>query len=134
MKLSDLEKLKQSGKIKDYTETGSSKKPLKSKYGNKKTEVDNILFDSNKEAGRYIQLRFLKNAGYIKDLEMQVPYELTVNGERVASYIADFRYYDVETGKTIIEDVKSSFTRKLPVYRLKKKLMKSIHGVDITET
>jgi hypothetical protein len=31
MTLSELEKLKQSGKIKDYTETGSSKKPLRSK-------------------------------------------------------------------------------------------------------
>jgi hypothetical protein len=134
MTLKDLEKLKQSGKIKDYQETGSSKKPLKSKYGNEKTQVDNILFDSQKEAGRYLQLRYLKNAGKIKDLEMQVPYELSVNGEKVASYVADFRYYDVETGKTIIEDVKSSFTRKLPVYRLKKKLMKSIHGVEIVET
>jgi hypothetical protein len=134
MKLSDLEKLKQSGKIKDYTETGSSKKPLKSKYGNKKTEVDGIVFDSIKESGRYIQLRYLKNAGKIKDLMLQVPFELSVNGEKVAYYVADFQYYDVETGQTIVEDVKSSHTRKLPVYRLKKKLMKSIYNITIVET
>jgi hypothetical protein len=134
MKLSDLEKLKQSGKIKDYQETGSSKKPLKSKYGNKKTEVDGIVFDSIKESGRYIQLRYLKNAGKIKDLMLQVPFELSVNGEKVASYVADFQYYDIETGQTIVEDVKSSHTRKLPVYRLKKKLMKSIYNITIVET
>jgi hypothetical protein len=134
MKLSDLEKLKQSGKIKDYTETGSSKKPLKSKYGNKKTEIDGIVFDSIKESGRYIQLRYLKNAGKIKDLMLQVPFELSVNGEKVAYYVADFQYYDVETGQTIVEDVKSSHTRKLPVYRLKKKLMKSIYNITIVET
>jgi hypothetical protein len=133
MTLKDLEKLKQSGKIKDYQETGSSKKTLRSKYGNEKTEVDGILFDSIKESGRYLQLRYLVKLGQIKDLRMQVPYELTVNGEKVASYVSDFVYYDIATGETIVEDVKSIFTRKLPVYRLKKKLMKSIYGITIAE-
>ena len=32
-----------------------------------------------------------------------------------------------------LEDVKSAFTRKDPVYRLKNKLMKACHGIDIRE-
>jgi hypothetical protein len=30
-------------------------------------------------------------------------------------------------------DVKSDVTRKHPVYRIKKKLMKAVHGIDIRE-
>jgi hypothetical protein len=131
MKLSDLEKLKQSGKIKDYTETGSSKKPLKSKYGNKKTEVDGIVFMSQREAGRYIALRYLKNAGKIKDLKLQVEYELNDGGTHSLKYIADFQYYDIETGKVIVEDSKGY---KTPVYKKKKRLMLKVHGIEIVET
>jgi hypothetical protein len=131
MTLKDLEKLKQSGKIKNYQETGSSKKPLKSKYGNEKTEIDGIVFDSIKESGRYIQLRYLKNAGLIKDLKLQVEYELNPGGTHSLKYIADFVYYDVETGETKVEDVKGFRTA---VYRKKKKLMLKVHGITIHET
>jgi hypothetical protein len=33
----------------------------------------------------------------------------------------------------VVEDVKSKATRKIAVYRLKKKLMKQIHGLTIKE-
>jgi hypothetical protein len=29
--------------------------------------------------------------------------------------------------------VKSAFTRKLPVYRIKRKLMKAVYGIEIRE-
>ena len=41
------------------------KKPRKSKYGNIKTRVDGILFDSKKEAKRYLELKLLEKAGRI---------------------------------------------------------------------
>jgi hypothetical protein len=131
MTLKELEKLKQSGKIKDYQETGSSKKPLKSKYGNEKTEIDGIVFDSIKESGRYIQLRFLKKMGYIKDLRLQVPYELNPGGTHSYKYYADFVYYDVQTGQTIVEDAKGA---KTATYKKKRKLMLKVHGITIHET
>jgi ribosomal protein S8 len=131
MKLSDLEKLKQKGFIKDYTETGSSKKTLKSKYKNERTEVDGIVFMSQREAGRYIALRYLKNAGKIKDLKLQVEYELNPGGTHSLKYIADFQYYDIETGQTIVEDCKGFRT---PVYRKKRKLMLKVHNIQILET
>lgn len=105
----------------------------KNKYGNKKTVVDGIKFDSAKEAKRYGELKMLLKAGVIGLLQLQVVYELKVNDKRVCKYIADFEYIIVKTGETVTEDVKSEATRKLPVYRLKKKLMKQVHGIEIKE-
>jgi hypothetical protein len=47
-------------------------------------------------------------------------------------YIADFVY--IRDGRQVVEDAKSPHLRKDPVYRLKKHLMKSVHGIDIVET
>jgi hypothetical protein len=133
MNLKDLERLKKEGKIRGWTETGKCVSvQTRSKYGNKKTVIDGIEFDSAKEAGRYVELRYLLLAGEIKCLERQVEFGLEVNGEKVASYFADFVYW--QEGKMIVEDVKSRFTGKMAVYRLKKKLMRQCHGIEILET
>jgi Protein of unknown function (DUF1064) len=102
------------------------------KYNNKKTEVNGIKFDSQKEAARYQDLKIQEFANVISDLRLQVKYDLVVNGVKVAAYVADFVYF--KDGIEKIEDVKSDMTRKLPVYRLKKKLMKAIYGIEILET
>lgn len=52
------------------------KASLDRKYRNKKVEVDGILFDSKKEANRYMELKLLEKAGEITDLKRQVRYEL----------------------------------------------------------
>ena len=103
-----------------------------SKYRAIKTEVDGIKFDSKKEANRYDQLRLLEKARQISQLELQPSFRIEINGVKVCDYKGDFRY--VEDGKTIVEDVKSEITRKLPVYRLKKKLMYAVYGIEILET
>lgn len=108
-------------------------KPRKrSKMGNKKTCVGSFCFDSAKEARRYGLLALLERQGLIINLRMQVKYPLMVNGVLIASYVADFVYQ--KEGREIVEDVKSPFTRTLPVYRLKKKLMAAIHGIEIYES
>ena len=95
------------------------------KYGNKKVIVDGHRFDSKKEARRYGELKLLERAGKIKDLELQPKFELipTIRTEdetlRKVSYIADFKYIDLESGKVIVEDVKGF---KTDVYLLKKRL------------
>lgn len=131
--IKELERLKSAGLIQDYkfnsVEVVSN--PKKPKFGNVKTEIDGIIFDSAKEAKRYIQLRYRQLAMEITGLELQKEFVLEVNGEKVASYFADFVY--TEAGKMIVEDVKSGHTRKHPVYRLKKKLMKQIHSIEIQE-
>lgn len=107
------------------------------KYRNKITELDGIKFHSKKESVRYSQLKLYEKGGLIKDLRLQVKYELipklTINGktERAISYIADFVYIDTVHNVEIVEDSKGF---KTEVYKIKKRLMKHIHGVDIKET
>ena len=95
--------------------------------------------DSQKEYGCYIELTAQMQRGEIQDLKCQVKFELvpkvkTAGEKRAKSalrYFADFTYLKDE--QLIIEDVKSPATRKLPSYRNKKHLMKSVHGIDVRE-
>lgn len=103
----------------------------KSKYGNKKVIFDGIKFDSKKEGNRYLELKGRQMAGEISDLRFQVVYDLEINGFLICSYIADFTYK--ENALEVVEDVKSKATRKLPVYRIKNKLMQAILGIIIKE-
>lgn len=98
------------------------------KYGAKRECVDGVWFDSKAEAKRWSVLKLEERAGLIAGLERQVPYDITINGEHIAKWIADFRY--VRDGMTVCEDVKGVRT---PVYRLKAKLVQAIHGIRITE-
>lgn len=98
------------------------------KYRNIKTVVDGIKFDSKKEAKRYGELKIMQRYGFISSLQMQVPYELKINGKLVCKYVADFKY--LAKGRLVVEDVKGI---KTPIYRLKKKLMLAIHGIEIKE-
>lgn len=109
----------------------SKTRKVKSKFGNRKTVVDAITFDSKKEASRYIQLKCLQNAGLIKDLQMQKKYYFEMNGYSIFHYKADFVYYCYERKDVIVEDVKGY---KTPLYKLKKKLIEAQHGIVITET
>ena len=109
------------------------------KYGNQKTEVDGISFDSRHEANRYIELRYMERAHLIKNLQLQRPFVLLgtqkdTDGkvlERPVKYIADFVYTD-QDGKTVVEDAKSEATRT-DVYKIKRKLMLAIYGIQIKE-
>ena len=96
------------------------------KYFNKKVIIDGIKFQSIKEGKRYNELKILKQAGLIKELELQKTFELqpkytNERGEhiRAITYKADFFYYDNEKEQYIVEDTKGFRTE---VYKLKKKL------------
>ena len=102
----------------------------RSKYGNVKTEVDGILFDSMREANRYGELKLLQKARHIRSLEMQPVFDLDVNGQRICRYRGDFKYYDVAKKDWVIEDCKGVRT---PAYVLKRKLVKAIYDIDIQE-
>ena len=105
---------------------------MKNKYNNIKTVINGITFDSKKEAAYYGILKLKQKAGLIDSFQMQVKYDLTVNGIKIGFYKADFVTF--KEGKVIkVIDVKSEMTKKLPVYRLKKKLIKAIDNIDIVE-
>ena len=99
---------------------------------------------------RYLILRDKQERGDISDLRLQVPYQLLPAiyedqivhlktkdkvvkkcVQRAVNYIADFVYRDNKTGTEIIEDAKG---RKVKEYILKKKMMKALFGLTITET
>lgn len=132
----DIEQLAAAGKIKGFQIAGNPA-PVQSpvgkapKYGNQKTVIDGIEFDSKKEARRYQELKIRALAGEIWDLKFQEEFPLIVNGITVAVYRADFTY---ETGfGKVVEDVKSAITRKNRAYRIKYKLMNACNGIKITE-
>lgn len=123
-----------------------------SKYSNRKCRVDNIVFDSRREARRHTNLLLLERAGEIHDLKLQVEFELIPNQyapstevytrgihkgepkkgkllERKVVYIADF-VYTTKDGQTIVEDSKGVKTKE---YVLKKKLMLHVHNIHIRE-
>lgn len=125
---------------------------MKSKYSNRKTTLDGITFDSVREARRYSELILLQRAGKIKDLRLQVPFEVIPEQiehyerygkrgqrlkdsvrklERNCVYIADFTYIDTETKEFVVEDAKGKRTAE---YIIKRKLMLKVHGIRIKET
>lgn len=129
------------------------KTPNKSKYGAKKQTITNsdgsvITFDSMKEMKRFIELRYMEQAGLISDLQRQVKFVLIpaqrepdtvgkrggiIKGqliERECAYIADFVYIDEETQETIVEDTKGV---KTPEYIIKRKMLLYFYGIRIKE-
>ena len=113
---------------------------IKNKYHNKKVTYKGIKFDSKKERDKYIELKQLEKAGIIKELELQPKFLLldTIHykGKTYPKtyYKADFKYFDNEKGKYIVEDVKSPITAKDKVYRLKiKMLLAKYPDIDFVE-
>jgi hypothetical protein len=100
------------------------------KYRNVKTTVDGIVFDSIKESRRYGELKLLQRGRQISGLQVQPSFSIVINGVKVCTYKADFGYVD-HTGSPVIEDCKGF---KTPVYRLKRKLMLAVHGIEVLET
>lgn len=96
------------------------------KYGARKTVIDGIEFASGKEAKRYAELRLMEKAGEIRDLELQPRYVLQEAftdamgaKQRPITYRADFRYFDLRRGETVVEETKGFKTAD---YKLRKKL------------
>ena len=124
---------------------------MRSKYGNKKVETPDGVFDSRREYQRWCELKYLETYGKITGLKRQVKYILIPSQyedyERISaktgkklkdgrrcienecSYVADFVYYTPE-GELVVEDAKGVRT---DAYIIKRKLMLEIYGVRIKE-
>ena len=104
------------------------------KYGNRKVQIDGYTFDSAAEARRYGELRLLEQAGEIEDIRVHWPYEMVVEGVtgpmHICTYEADFVYMPKHHREWVGEDVKGKAT---DVYKLKKKLLRALWGLEITE-
>lgn len=121
------------------------RQPKPSKYRAQAVVVDGIRFDSKAEAQHYGRLKLARDAGALT-FERQVPFifEVTYTGangrtaKRKMKYIADFvvTFTDGRTelysGGSLVEvqDVKGVRTKE---YKMKKKLMLDVYGIEIRE-
>lgn len=114
----------------------------KNKFNAVKKVVDDVKFDSTREAKRYEELKLLVRAGKIKSLRVQVSYPLVKsvkykNAKRAKPemiYTADFEYWDIEKNELVVEDVKSVATAKLTDYIMRRHMMLAFHGIEVLET
>ena len=111
-------------------------KRIKNKFGNKKTVVDGIKFDSKKESEYYLKYKALLDSGVIAKLELQVPFKYEIQylandkvHKTVGRYIADF-VVTYNSGEIGVIDVKGFRTAE---YKRKKKIIKKLYGIDIIE-
>ena len=106
------------------------------KFGAKYTQIDGLVFDSKREAARYIDLKLLQQAGKISGLTCQVPFVLApgcrLHGDKRSRppirYKADFVYSALPSGVVVVEDVKGMDT---PMGRLKRHLMATTLGIQV---
>lgn len=104
------------------------KQPRKAKYGNRKTVVDGITFDSKAEARFYDGLKLREKAGEVANVELQKPFALTVSAQLIGTYKADFAFDDLVERRYRVIDVKGVETY---AFKLKKKLMRACHGIEV---
>jgi hypothetical protein len=107
-----------------------TKKTARAKYGNKKTVVDGVEFDSEREATRYRDLVLMQKAGEIKMLRRQVNFPVYVLGKHICDWYADFTY-KLRDDTKVVEDCKGV---KTPVFQLKRKLVEAIYEIRILLT
>lgn len=103
----------------------------RSKYGNKRVRLpgERRSFDSQHEAREWQKLKLLESRGMITPVLRQRRFPLEVNGHLITSYVADFVFHE-RGGVLVVADAKGYPT---PEYKIKKALMKAIHGIEIRE-
>ena len=109
----------------------SNIKTQPSKFRAKPTTIDGIRFDSKLEASYYRILKIRESQGEIEGLVLQPVFELHgITGHKICDYVADFLYWDNMTNRREIVDCKGVLT---PLYRMKRRMMKDEHGIEIKE-
>lgn len=86
------------------------------------------MFDSAHEAEVFRQLDFRVRAGELRGVVCQQPFQLPGG----VKYIADFVALKNDGTYDVI-DAKSDATKRDKVYRLKKRQMKEVLGIEIVE-
>ncbi len=114
----------------------------RSRYANvMRHKLDGHTFDSTKEMFRYHELKLLVRAAAIRDLEVHPRIKIEIGGVKVVYpgsgrqmvYIADFKYYDAENMREVVEDVKMQSGHRTEVYKIKRALVAAM-GIEIVET
>jgi len=110
---------------------GTHHKPIARAAASTRT-LDGIVFDSVFEMNRWAALRLREQAGIVRNLQRQVPYSLTVNGQKVArDYRLDFQYETFVDGawRVVYEETKQFDT---DIQKFRRKIVQALHGINIT--
>ena len=106
------------------------KSRISKKYRNVRTpNGDGTFSDSKKEARIDGEYQILLRCGQLRSVERKKRFPIVIAGIKICDYECDWVITDT-AGNVSVVDAKGLKTR---VYRLKKKLMKAIHGIDIIE-
>ena len=103
------------------------------KYGAIKTRIDDITFDSKREAAVYCELKLLVRAGEINGLTVKPKLDLHAidpSGikRKIATHYPDFKYFDTKAKEWRYVEVKG---RDLPLGKLKRKWAEAEHQIAI---
>jgi len=94
--------------------------------------MDGIVFDSKSEMKRYADLILLQKHGLIRHLELQPKFPVYIDLQLYCTYTADFRYYDEQTHRWVVEDVKSAGTMNEVAFKLRKKAAELYHKIQVS--
>ena len=94
-------------------------------------EVNGVVCDSKKEAGRYMILLELQHRGEITSLIHQGRVSLDINGVHVCDFEPDFMY-QTKDGKLNAEDVKGMKKGTVfMAFMLKARIFEAIYGTEV---
>jgi ribosomal protein L40E len=94
--------------------------------------TDLHYFPSEAEARRFAALKLELRCGLISDLELQPEYHIVMNGVKITTYRADFRY--TKDGSQVVEDVKGSEKHATSLFKLKRKMVEAEFGIRLLIT
>ncbi|MGA2091787.1 MAG: DUF1064 domain-containing protein [Sedimentisphaerales bacterium] len=121
--------LKRKTKNLDYTLTLGYMAPSNKFRNIRSANGDGTFSDSRKEARIDAEYQTLLRCGQLKKVERKKRFPLVVEGVKICDYECDWVVTD-KKGETAVIDAKGF---KTPVYKIKKKLMKALYGIDIIE-
>lgn len=107
--------------------------PKASKMRNQPTPYNGRTYQSKKEATRAKELDWMVHLGEIQAWEAQVPFKLEINSILITTYVLDFLITHKDGSKSY-EDCKGQRSGvPYQLFKLKKHLMKALHGIEVKE-
>ena len=104
--------------------------PKRHKYHAQRVEIDGIAFASKWEGHVYVTLKWQALAGLITEPLLQVPFALGKHYGRQRSYVSDFVYVELTSGRLVVADAKGLETAE---YKRKKRTFAEVYGFCIKE-
>ncbi len=101
------------------------------KYGAKKSMYKNVMYDSKKEMEYAMILDDRLKKKEIKKWERQLRFNLIVKKQKICAYVLDFKvtYPDKRVEYIDVKGMKKGPAWSM--FRLKQKLMKACHNIDV---